>query len=75
MDGRGSSGNREKCINSACTLKVEPVGFAGREATGVQGNLNDKGKKETNKSWALSSAMYFNPNINPNNTVREILLY
>lgn len=63
-------------INSRYTLEVEPTGLSEKE-TGVQGSLNDylKGEKETSKSLAVSSAMYFNPNINPNNTTRETLFY
>lgn len=57
-------------------MEVEPTGLNKKE-TGVQGSLNDylKGEKETSKNLALSSAMYFNPNINPNNTKRETLFY
>lgn len=46
-------------INSRYTFEVEPTGLNKKEPTEVQGSLNDylKGKKETSKSSALSSAM------------------
>lgn len=75
LDWHGN-GKGEEWANSGHTLEVE-TGLATRETTGVRGNLNHflKGGTESSRRQGLRSAMYFNPNINHNNTVREILFY